>query len=358
VIRTSDDLKKQAALPLLGIIPDMPAGAARVLPLSPKQSAPQAFFLAHYQPFRDAVDLIYKTIQLTSGQPLSSLMVTSAVAGEGKTTLAIGLALTAARLHQRVLLIDMDLRNPSLHKQLNLSNDQGLSSYINAGQTRFSPASITLAGTAIDVMPAGPVQDDPVRLLSSRTAQQLLAHAETQYDLVILDTPVVLGSADVLQLSSLCKAGVMISRLERVTQDDLTEAMLMLSAVNMVGIVANKYQDGHKPDVRRNSDNSSATPPTGNLSFGSSMAQFVANGPIWKRLFTVSSVGAGMVASASLMQEQLSDTQPTPPTPTPPAARTKGEAAAQSPSQPSPSSQFNAALTNDGVTALHLPQWS
>ncbi|MEO0409309.1 MAG: CpsD/CapB family tyrosine-protein kinase, partial [Cyanobacteria bacterium P01_A01_bin.135] len=298
-----------------------------------------------YQPFRDAVDLIYKTIQLGSSQPLSSLMVTSATAGEGKTTLAIGLALTAARLHKRVLLVDMDLRDPALHKHLGLSNDQGLSNYIQSEQTRFAPLSLTIAGASIDVVPAGPVPDDPVRLLSSRSTHQFLAYAESTYDLVILDTPVILGSADVLQLASLCNAGVMVSRLDRITQPDLTEATAMLSAVNMLGIVANKYQEGRWLESAHSGG--SSTPP-GGQSFGSSIAQFV-NSPPWRRWFTASSVGAGMVLSGPLLRqgpEAAPDVEPKRPSslsPEPQVARP---------------SRIGMSTGDEQVMGLHTPQWS
>lgn len=343
VVRTSDELKKQTALPLLGVLPYVSPADTRALPKTAQ--AASAIALVHHQPFRNAIDLIYKTLQLTNEQPLSSLMVTSATDGEGKTTLAIGLALTAARLHKRVLLIDTDLRHPSLHSHLGMTNDQGLSNYIQAGQTRFAPIALTLAGTTIDVMPAGPVPSDPVQLLSSRSAQQLLAYAESAYDLVILDTPAILGSADVLQLASLCKAGVMVSRLDRTTQDDLTEAAALVSSVNMLGVVANKYQDGRGLE---SSHRANAAPTAGGRSLGTSLAHLVTSPP-WRRWFTASSVGAGMVMAGPLMRNQgpaaLPSANPEPPSPQAPAP-----AAAVRPSR--------ATADGSAVASLHLPQWS
>ena len=255
VVRTSDELKQQVALPLLGVIPEIPAKKADVLLsiLDSERSSDGSPLAGQWQPFRDAIDLIYKTIQLTNTQPLSSLLVTSALAKEGKTTLAIGLALSAARSHQRVLLIDANFRNPSLHQYLGLLNIQGLSTQLHPAlarwnQTKISPVSLSYAGASIDVMLTGAVPDDPMKLLSSHQMQQVLDRAEASYDLVIVDAPAISGLADGLQLASLCKASVLVSRLDRITQGDLDHAMAMLSQVNTIGVVANWHRESSRTE--------------------------------------------------------------------------------------------------------------
>ncbi|NEP19890.1 MAG: capsular biosynthesis protein [Leptolyngbya sp. SIO4C1] len=253
VVRTSDELKKQAPLPLLGVIPEIPAvKSGTLLTILDAEHAPaDSFSLSQWEPFRDAVDLIYKTIQLTSSQPLSSLMVTSALVEEGKTTLSIGLAMSAARSHQRVLLIDANLRHPSLHQRLSLPNEEGLSTQLQpnqANQLRISPISLPFSDTSIDVLLAGAVPEDPLRLLSSLQMRQLIEKAETKYDLVIVDAPVISGLADGLQLASMCQASLLVSRLDRITQADLTQAMTVLSQVNTIGIVANRHRANLRPN--------------------------------------------------------------------------------------------------------------
>lgn len=252
-VRTSDELQKQVNLPLLGVIPTIPkqslvaAGADDDAPL-----LRQTFALGQYPPFRDAVDLIYKTIQLTSAQPLTSLMVTSALAGEGKSVLAIALALSAARSHQRVLLVDANLRHPSLQAYLGPAYAQpnGPSLADRSEREPFSrpPISVSLAGTLVDVLTAGKLPADPVRFLSSQSMRQVLANAAASYDFIVVDAPAILGFADGLQLASLCSASIMISRLDYTTQADLTEALTILSNVNTIGIVANKHRDRIRPE--------------------------------------------------------------------------------------------------------------
>ncbi|MGC1308074.1 MAG: polysaccharide biosynthesis tyrosine autokinase [Phormidesmis sp.] len=242
VVRTSEDLKKQTALPLLGVLPEVKEPAGKFIPLtrSLKLSSEEMSSLlskVQWEPFREAVDLIYKNIQLAAS-PLKSVMVTSAIAGEGKTTLAVGLALSAARSQQRVLLIDADLRNPSLHEQLGLSNKGGLTALLASVATP-SPVSVSLGGSLIDILTAGPLSEDPVRLLNAQRLKDLIAKFERQYDLIVFDTSAVLGRVDALQIASLCKGVVLVSQLDQITQADLTQATAILARVNTLGIVAN-----------------------------------------------------------------------------------------------------------------------
>jgi len=245
VVRKSEDLRKQTALPLLGVLPEIVEHTPAFSPLSPltrsrhpsSAMADSTLSLVHFQSFREAVDLIYKNIQLAT-TPLKSIMVTSAIAEEGKTTLAVGLALSAARSQKRVLLVDADLRSSALHHQLGLSNRQGLTTLMTSLDTPL-PINVSLAGTQIDILPAGPLSEDPVRLLNSHRMRELTTWFENQYDLIVFDTSAVLGRVDALQLASLCQGVVIISRLDQITQDHLAQTTAILAPVNTLGIVAN-----------------------------------------------------------------------------------------------------------------------
>lgn len=248
VVHTSDDLKKQTGLPLLGIVPEMPPPESAFLGVnlpilrSPSGASP-SLHTVQWQPFRESVDLIYKNIQLADPTtPLTSLMVTSALAGEGKTTVALGLAMSAARAHRRVLLIDADLRRPALHERLGLTGELGLSALLANPSLTPRPISVSLAGSSLDVVTAGLPPNDPIQLLNSRRMADLLSQFESSYDLVIIDTPVLLGLVDALQVASLCDGVVVVSRLDQVTQADLNQTTAALSKVNTLGIVANGYR--------------------------------------------------------------------------------------------------------------------
>ncbi len=131
-VHTTAELEKQIALPLLGTTPKLPPSKNREsvikLPFGkPEVLSPWTIQVLQSAPRWESLDLIYKNIELLNTvSGLKSLMVTSALADESKSALTLGLAMSAARLHKRVLLIDANLRDPRLHQQLNLPNEQGL----------------------------------------------------------------------------------------------------------------------------------------------------------------------------------------------------------------------------------------
>ncbi|HEY9636928.1 MAG TPA: polysaccharide biosynthesis tyrosine autokinase [Coleofasciculaceae cyanobacterium] len=244
-VHSSDDLSKQIDLPLLGTIPQIPKthNSEPIIHLpfgKPQVSEPWTIQVIHGSPSWESLDLIYKNIQLqNSVSTLRSLMITSALAGEGKSTLALGLAISAARLHQRVLLIDADLRNPTLHQQLNLPNQQGLSTLLATDTILPLHSSIDSSTAYIDILTSGPTPTDPVNLLSSHRMKELIAAFEQTYDLVVLDAPPVLGTVDAILTGSFCDAVVLVARLGRVTQTELMQATAMLSKLNMIGVIGN-----------------------------------------------------------------------------------------------------------------------
>ena len=247
-VHSSDELKKQVAVPLLGLIPAVPRSgfSEPMLNLSFRKApalAPATLQVVDWPPFRESLDLIYKNIQLLNSTfPFKSLVITSALAGEGKSTLALGLAMSAARLHQRVLLIDADLRRPSLHKQLNLPNEQGLSTLlasdrpITEEQSYIQPA---IAYSNISILTAGPTPNDPAKLLSSQRMAELISTFEESYDLVLLDAPPVLGIVDAILTASFCNGVLMVGRMGQVTRSELTRATNMLHKLNVIGVIAN-----------------------------------------------------------------------------------------------------------------------
>lgn len=247
-IHSSDELKKQVDLPLLGMTPELPQAKASEpiikLPFHKPQDhlASWGIPVVDWPPFRESLDLIYQNIQLlNSASTFKSLMITSALAGEGKSTLALGLAATAARLHQRVLLIDADLRRPSLHKMLNLPNEQGLSTLLVSDTSVPIQNSIQFSSSYnnISILTSGPTPADPARLLSSQQMKQLIAAFEQTYDIVILDAPPILGIVDAILAGSFCSGVVLVGRIDRVTRTELTQATAMLSKLNVIGVVAN-----------------------------------------------------------------------------------------------------------------------
>ncbi len=245
-VHTCDDLKQQVALPLLGTIPKLPppnktGGLIVKLPFGkPQVLKPWTIEVINWSPSWESLDLIYLNTQLlNSADQFKSLMVTSAVAGEGKSTLVLGLALSAARLHQRVLLIDGDLRRPNLHELLNIPNEHGLSTLLASDAPVPSRSSIQSSGAYIDILTAGSTSTDPANLLSSQRMKELMAAFEQTYDLILLDAPPVLGMVDAILTGSFCSGVVLVSRINQLKKSELTQATAMLSKLNVIGVVAN-----------------------------------------------------------------------------------------------------------------------
>ncbi|WP_413162525.1 GumC family protein [Capilliphycus salinus ALCB114379] len=260
-VHSSDDLKEKVTIPLLGIVPRIPHHqvSGSILNVSFWKSSnqdPVILQTIYWLPFRESLDLIYKNIQLlTSPKKPKSLLVTSALNGAGKSTLVVGLAFSAARLHQNVLLIDANLRSPGLHEQLNLPNEQGLSTFLSSEISIPRLHQISALGLSIDVLTGGPVTPDPVKLLSSNKMRQLMRIFERNYDLILLDTSPVLGTVDVLETASFCDGVVLVERIDQVTQSELNQATAMLKKLNVIGIVANgasQSKNNQMTSVERN----------------------------------------------------------------------------------------------------------
>ncbi len=240
-VYTSEQLK-QSPLPLLGAIPKY-----KQFSISDTASILQ---LLLWPVVRESLDLIYKNIQLLYTSPQreeekstllqpKSLVVTSALPGEGKSTLVLGLALSASRTQQRILVIDANLRSPTLHDQLELPNKIGLSTFLSEGVANPIPQSISLCGSKIDILTSGPIPRDPFRLLSSQRMKKLMQIFTNSYDLVLVDTPAVLGAVDAIQIASGAEGLIMIARLDQVNRADLAEAISLLNKLPVWGIVAN-----------------------------------------------------------------------------------------------------------------------
>lgn len=263
-VHSSEQLTKLLPFPLLGMTPQLPqvkknksivklpfgqrqASAAWAsepiikLPFGkPEGMAPCTIEVIHSPPAWESFDLIYKNILLqNSGSSFSPLIITSALDGEGKSTIALGLAISAVRLHQRVLLIDADFRQPMLHKQLDLPNEYGLSTLLENNGTVPMRSHTPSSDLYIDILTSGPIPKDPVNLLSSPQMQRLMAGFEQTYDLVLLNVPPVLGIVDALLVASCCRGVVLVTRINRVTKTALTETTALLNKLNTIGVIAN-----------------------------------------------------------------------------------------------------------------------
>jgi len=243
------EVERQTGLPLLGSTPALALPSSgrfigKVPFFSEAGVAPQASEVIQWQPFREALDVIYENLRLSGlTSTLHSLAVTSATAGEGKSTLTLGLALSVARHQQRVLVIDADLRRPGLHKIFSLPNQSGLTDYLGEEADHVDIEQVLIQGEYIDIVTAGSKTQDPVKLLSSSRFQKLIEQYQPNYDLILIDTPPVIGMVDAVKISSICDSVLLAMRLNQVKSSELLEAEALLSKLNVLGMVANHSKE-------------------------------------------------------------------------------------------------------------------
>lgn len=164
--------------------------------------------------------------------------VTSSNAGEGKSTVSINLALTMATAKVKILLIDADLRRPSIHKKLKLDNSTGLSRFIVGFET-MSDALKREVFPNLDVMTSGPVPPNPSELLGSENMRIFLQKAGDYYDYIIIDTPPVNIVTDVAVMADCISGVLLVTSYGNTTFEDVKKSNITLEKVNakLLGMV-------------------------------------------------------------------------------------------------------------------------
>ena len=234
--RTPEELEESFGLPLLGIIP-----------ISKGAGEPASLLKDHRSAHNEAYRSLRTALQFsTAAGPPRSLVVTSALQSEGKSSAAIHLAAQFANIGLRVLLIDADMRKPSLHRLLGCDNSAGLSQYL-AGGAAPPEAFQILAVPGLTLLPSGPVPPNPAELLSGAAMASLIAVGAEEFDLVVVDAPPVGGLADAPLLASMCLGTLLVVEANKTHRRAVMAGLkrLHLARAAMIGVVLNKF------DVKR-----------------------------------------------------------------------------------------------------------
>ena len=157
----------------------------------------QPFHIVSEQYIKLKTNIEYSSID----QPLQVINITSTIANEGKTLTALNLANVYAQTKKKVLLIDMDLRNPNIHKAFDITNQGGLTGYI-LGKNKLEE-SITTVSTYFDMMHSGEKIPFPAELLTSNKVKNMMAQLKKQYEMIIIDCPPLSAVADALMISNI-----------------------------------------------------------------------------------------------------------------------------------------------------------
>ncbi|MFZ0561808.1 MAG: polysaccharide biosynthesis tyrosine autokinase [Terriglobales bacterium] len=247
-VRTPEQATALSALPSLGMIPlgsksgsHGPSGKRLALTASKEavetvtQVRPQSQMAESYRALRTSLLLS------NLGAPPKVIMVTSARPQEGKTTTSINTAIVLAQKGVRVLLIDADLRRPSVHKTLGMGPRSGLSNVLTGSATIQQTVTTSAILPNLFIMPAGTPPPNPAELLASLNMRTLLAELRGQYDHIVIDTPPTLSVTDAVVLSPSADATILVIRSGQTTKQALRRARDVLMQVNahVAGVLLN-----------------------------------------------------------------------------------------------------------------------
>lgn len=194
--------------------------------------------------FDEAIRTLRNSILLTDfDRRIRSLMITSSAPSEGKSTTAAHLAIAHAQQGRRTLLIDGDLRRPSIHRRFDVPSVVGLSNVLTAGLPWRSALAKSSEFPSLDILPVGPPSRRAADLVGPQLSV-LLEDACTEYDLVILDTPPLLGFPEPLQMAVAVDGVLMVAVAGRTHRKALGSAIATLKRLraNVVGIVLNEVR--------------------------------------------------------------------------------------------------------------------
>jgi polysaccharide biosynthesis transport protein len=225
-VKTIDEVERVFQSPVLGVIPQ---NVGMLIDEGPDSS--------HAEAYR-----VLRTNILFSRKDdnLNTLVVVSAGMGEGKSTTVLNLATVFAQAGQRTLVVDSDLRRPTLHKLLRLNNDSGLINYL-LKQSTLDKVIQNTPVQMLDFMASGKLPGRQVNILGSEPMRNLISELKQRYDFILFDSPPIMGLSDASVLASEVDMAVQIIQYRRYPQLMNIRAKQMVEKVggNLIGIVLN-----------------------------------------------------------------------------------------------------------------------
>src|ERR1700674_1508085 len=255
-VRTPEQAQVISALPSLGMIPlgsrsSREVGSRQKLALASSkeavelvtQSRPRSQIAESYRALRTSLLLTF------AGGPPKVILITSALPEEGKTTTSVNSAIVLAQKGTRVLLIDADLRRPSIHKTLGMGPKIGISNVLTGSATLQQAIIPSTILPDLFILPAGTPPPNPAELLASNKMKNVLEELRKQYDHIVIDTPPTLSVTDAVVMSTSADAVVLVIRSGHTTKPALRRARDILLQVNarVCGVLVNAV-DLNSPD--------------------------------------------------------------------------------------------------------------
>ena len=237
-IRDERDVENELQLPVLASIPQLPSGdGAAAIPASVRNATLESYFQ------------LVLAMRYSSDHPLRSVTVTSPLKGDGKSTVAMNvasafgeIAVSSIEREARVLIIDADMRRPSLHKKFEVSNDVGLSDLL-IGRASLAQCVKRTDRPGVDVLTSGTHSPNPIKLLQSNRFDALLREARSRYETVIVDAPALVPVFDAAVVAAKTDGTVMILSAGHTDVRSTRKALARLEAVgvnDLIGTVVNR----------------------------------------------------------------------------------------------------------------------
>jgi capsular exopolysaccharide synthesis family protein len=231
-VRNEDDVRSLTDSPILGVI-------------AYNQNVPSHPVILRDQPLAapsEAVRRLRTNLQFIdiADRP-KSIVISSSIPGEGKSTMAINLAVSLADTGSRVILVDADLRQPSIADYVGIEGRVGLTTVL-IGRAAVEDVVQPLGTTSLDLLPAGQIPPNPSELLGSMTMALLLERLSAVYDMVLLDSPPLLPVTDAVVLSKMAGGALVVVGADRVHRPQLQQSLesLETAGAHIFGLVMNK----------------------------------------------------------------------------------------------------------------------
>ncbi len=225
-VKTIDDVEAALQAPVLGVIPQNVGSLLDEGPDSP-----------HAEAYR----VLRTNMTFSRKDPTkNSLTVVSGGAGEGKSTTLFNLAVVFAQEGQKVLIVDSDLRRPSIHKMMHVTNSIGLTNYL-LGQNTLEEVIQTSINPFMDFMPSGKLPSSSMGILNSPQMKELIKSVKARYDFVLFDSPPIMGVSDASILASEVDLAIQVIQYRKYPQAMTIRAKQMVEKVggNLLGVVLN-----------------------------------------------------------------------------------------------------------------------
>jgi len=230
-IHTPDDISQYTEVDFLGVIPLSETEKTGLLTIE----APRSPSAEAYRTLRSNINFA------TLDNPVQTFLVTSAGSGEGKSRVLANLGVVFAQAGQSVILVDSDLRRPSIHRLFDLASTPGLTSVL-LGETAIQEALQQTHIENLRVMTSGPLPPNPTELLDSRRMDDFIAEVAGHADIILFDSPPSIMLADSIVLSAKLDTTILVAESGHVTRDAFNETVRLINRArgNILGAVLNK----------------------------------------------------------------------------------------------------------------------